>query len=216
MRCSATRSVSPMRPEALASMSSVTRREALAEPEEVGGERRDLLLRRGESRSLHHRRRRFVVSSVRSRTTRGDVGDPRFGGAERLREQGRQAVQPTLDRFGLLRQACGNRLERFAPFCRDPPASALVRLRELRVRRRSANCVCALRIAAPSRRCRGARRSRRRGASSPGRESIECDWPVSRAAAASASRSVLTCTVSVDSIARQAGPRVLPRTVCSS
>ena len=71
----------------------------------------------------------------------GDAGDALLGGAERLREERGEPVQAALDRLGLLRQAGGDRLQRFAPL-RQAGLHQLVRLGELRVDVATAIRVC--------------------------------------------------------------------------
>jgi hypothetical protein len=61
-----------------------------------------------------------------------DVRDARFGRPERLGEQGREPVQPALDRLGMLCKASGNRLQRF-PSLGQARLHQLVGLAELRV-----------------------------------------------------------------------------------
>ena len=143
---------------------------------------------------------RFVVSSALAHHS-SDVGDPRLGGAESLRQSlSSGGPAASLDRG-----------ERPCCYCFQS-ASAPSAVHQLVV------SDLLLATAAPSKRCRGAHRSRRRGASLFWSESA-CMTRGIAGAAASASRSVLTWTVSVDSDARKRccrGPSVSPTSSCTS
>ena len=126
MRCSATRSVSPMRPDALRVDVSVTR-PRLSPSRKRSAESVAICSCAAASRLAHHvagALRRLLGALAHDRR---DVGDPRLGGAERLRQSVVRRFEPSLDRLGLLREAGGDRLERLAPL-RQAGLHQLVRL----------------------------------------------------------------------------------------
>ncbi len=105
--------------------------EALAQAEEIGGKRRDLLLRLGKplGQKLGGALRRLLRALAHGI---GDAGDALLGRAERVGEERGEAVQARFHRFRLLRKPGGDRLQRLAPLPK-PGLHQLVRRRKLRV-----------------------------------------------------------------------------------
>ncbi len=106
--------------------------EALAQAEELGGERRDLLLRIGEplGQKLGRPPRRLLGALAHGV---GDAGDALLGVPERAGKERGEAAEARLHGFRLLRKPCGDRLQRFTPI-RKPALHQLVRVHQAGIR----------------------------------------------------------------------------------